>query len=216
MREAHKKLMSVREAVELAIEASDDASLKETPRATLHDEFMTVVNANYGRYIKRAYSYLKSESLAEDAVQEGILSAYKNLHTIRDVKAMKSWINRIIINKSLDILRKAKRMPDFYADIDDIVSYSGPGLLNEPLWAEMSTPEQDIMKKEHLQKLTQSIEGLKDIYRIPLLLKDNDGFTIKEISKLLDISESNAKVRVHRARIKVKLELGDYFFPYQN
>ena len=73
-------------------------------------------------------------------------------------------------------------MPDFYADIDDIVSYNGSGLMNEPLWAEMSTPEQDIMKKQNFQKLTQSIEGLKDIYRIPLLLKDNEGFSIKEIS----------------------------------
>jgi RNA polymerase sigma-70 factor (ECF subfamily) len=72
------------------------------------------------------------------------------------------------------------------------------------------------MKKENIQKLTKSIEGLQDIYRVPLLMKDYEGFSIKEISEVLEISESNAKVRIHRARIKVKLELGEYFFPYQN
>jgi RNA polymerase sigma-70 factor (ECF subfamily) len=80
----------------------------------------------------------------------------------------------------------------------------------------MSTPEEDIMKKDKLNQLSKSIEGLQDIYRIPLLMKDYEGFSIKEISEALEISESNAKVRIHRARIKVKLDLGEYFFPYQN
>ena len=193
-----------------------DGCLKNTTPATTHHQFMTVVKGNYGYYITRAYGYLKCKSLAEDAVQEGILSAYKKLNTVRDINALKSWINKIIIRKALDILRKNKRMPDFYADIDDIVSYTSSGTLNEPLWAEISTPEQDIIRKENLQKLTQCIEGLIDIYRIPLLLKDYEGFSVQEISEFLGISESNTKIRIHRARAKVKLDLGEYFFPYQN
>ena len=106
-------------------------------------------------------------------------------------------------------------MPGFYGTLDDIITYNG-GLLNQPLWAEISTPEEDIMKKENLERLNQAVEGLEDIYRIPLLLKDFEEFSIKEISEMLEISESNAKVRIHRARTKVKLELGQYFFPYQN
>ena len=193
----------------------DAHSPVESSQLIPHAHFMSVVNANYGRYMKKAYGYLKSESLAEDAVQDGILSAFKKLNTLRNIEALNGWINRIISNKALDILRKNKRMPDFYANIDDIVSYSG-GLLNQPLWAEISTPEEDILKKENLQLLNQAVEGLEDIYRIPLLLKDYEEFSIKEISEMLAISESNAKVRIHRARIKVKLELGQYFFPYQN
>ncbi|MEP3890347.1 MAG: RNA polymerase sigma factor [Hellea sp.] len=194
----------------------DDPSLIETSPLISHDHFMNVVNANYGRYIKRAYGYVKCQSLAEDAVQDGILSAYRKLNAVRDINALNSWINRIITHKALDVLRKNKRMPDFYADIDDIVSYNSAGLLNAPLWAEMSTPEQDIMKKENLQRLNKAIEELPDIYRIPLLMKDHEEFSIIEISEMLEISESNAKVRIHRARMKLKLSLGKYFFPYQN
>lgn len=194
----------------------DDSSFRAASEPISHDYFMNVVNTNYGYYIKRAYGYLRSKSLAEDAVQEGILAAYKKLDTVRDIEALNSWIHRIISHKALDILRKNKRMPDFYGNIEDVVSYNSSGLLNEPLWAVSSTPEQDIMKKENLQRLTQCIEDLEDIYRIPLLMKDYQDFSIKEISKSLGISESNAKVRVHRARIKVKLKLGEHFPPHQN
>ena len=194
---------------------SDVDSHEETLHQISHDHFMNIVNTNYGRYIKKAYSYLKCKSLAEDAVQDGILSAYKKLNTVRNIDALNGWINRIISNKALDILRKNKRMPDFYGTIDDIITYNG-GLLNQPLWAEISTPEEDIMKKENLERLNQAVEGLEDIYRIPLLLKDFEEFSIKEISEMLEISESNTKIRIHRARTKVKLELGQYFFPYQN
>ena len=194
----------------------DDAPLTGALQAIPHDHFMMVVNTNYARYVKRAYGYLKCKSLAEDAVQDGILSAYKKLNTVRDIEALNGWVNRIISNKALDILRKNKRMPDFYADIDDVVSYSSAGILNEPLWAETSTPEQDIMKKENLQRLNQVIEELQDIYRIPLLMKDREDFSVKEISEILGLSESNTKIRIHRARTKVKIKLGECFFPHQS
>lgn len=194
----------------------DEVSLGDVSETISHAHFMAVVNENYGGYIRTAYGYLKSTSEAEDAVQDGILSAFKKLDTVREVSALNSWINKIIIHKALDILRKNKRMPDFYGNVDDVVSYNFAGVLNEPLWAETLTPEQHILKEEGLQKLNQCIRELDDIYRIPLLMKDYEGFSIKDISALLEISESNAKVRVHRARTKVKMKLGKYFFPYQN
>ena len=196
--------------------SDDDSSSLEASQDISDDYFMNVVNANYSRYIKKAYGYLKSKSEAEDAVQDGVLSAYKKLDTVRDVEALNSWISRIIVNKALDILRKNKRMPEFYRNVDDVVTYSSAGLLNQPLWSEILTPEQDIMKKENLQQLRDAIECLEDIYRIPLLLKAYEEFSIKEIAELLEISESNVKVRIHRARTKLKLSLGQYFFPYQN
>ena len=196
--------------------SDDDSSSLEASQDISDDYFMNVVNANYSRYIKKAYGYLKSKSEAEDAVQDGVLSAYKKLDTVRDVEALNSWIRRIIVNKALDILRKNKRMPEFYRNVDDVVTYSSAGLLNQPLWSEILTPEQDIMKKENLQQLRDAIECLEDIYRIPLLLRAYEEFSIKEIAELLEISESNVKVRIHRARTKLKLSLGQYFFPYQN
>ncbi len=180
-----------------------------------HSQFMSIINENYGRYIRKSYGYLKCKSLAEDAVQEGILTAYKKKNTVRHEKALPNWIGRIITHKTIDILRKNKRLPDFHANLDDVISYNSAGLLNAPLWSETSTPEEDMLKKETLQTLNRAIENLDDIYRIPFLLKDYEDFSVKEIAKVLEISESNVKVRVHRARIKIKLEFDTFFFPKQ-
>lgn len=194
--------------IDSLIEASSSANIT-------HDQFVSIINENYGRYIRKSYGYLKCKSLAEDAVQEGILTAYKKKNTVRHEKALPNWIGRIITHKAIDILRKNKRLPDFHANLDDIISYNSAGLLDAPLWSETSTPEEDILKKETLQILNRAIENLTDIYRIPFLLKDYEDFSVKEIAKILEISESNVKVRVHRARIKIKLEFDTLFFPKQ-
>lgn len=197
-------------------EPRNACSLEASAQRVTHADFMEVISENYGRYLKQAYGYLKCKSLAEDAVQEGILTAYNKLQSVREPKALNSWVSRIITRKALDTLRKNKRLPNFYGDVDEAISYNSAGLLIEPLWAEVSNPEQDIMKKENLSRLKQAVEELEDIYRIPFLLKDSEGFSIKEIAELLNIKESNAKVRIHRARTKVKSKLRTYFFPFQN
>lgn len=194
----------------------DEQSAGQAPQMISHDHFMMVINTNYQDYVRRAYGYLKSISQAEDAVQEGLLSAFNKLDTLREIEALNSWVKKIIARKALDVLRKNRRLPDFYGDIEDAVSYNFSGVLNEPLWAETLNPEQHILKQEGLEKLHQCITQLEDIYRIPLLMKDYEGFSIKDIADLLEISQSNAKVRVHRARTQVKTKLGQYFFPYQN
>jgi len=183
---------------------------------TLHDAFIKLINDNYKLYIRKCYGYFRSKSLAEDAVQEGILAAYKNLHTLNDENALSAWVDRIITNKTIDIYRKNKRGPKYFGDMEEVLSYNNSGLLKEPMWAELSNPEKDILEKESLKIVRLALEGLDDVYRIPILLKDFEDHSIKEIAKILKISESNAKIRVHRGRNKLKSELGDYFFPYQN
>lgn len=200
----------------LGSDSFDELPVSGSSANITHDQFMTIVNENYGRYIQKSYGYLKCKSMAEDAVQEGILAAYKKKDTVRHTKALPNWISRIIMHKTIDMWRKNKRLPDFYGDLDDVITYNSSGLLKAPMWSETSTPEQDILNKETLEILNRAIENLDDIYRIPFLLKDYEDLSIKEIATALNISESNVKVRVHRARIKIKLEFGNLFFPKQN
>jgi len=178
-----------------------------------NDDFVTLVKSNYGKYIKKCYSYLKCPKLAEDAVQEGILAAHCNLASVRNSTSLGAWLNRIIVHKAIDSLHKKQKLPKFEENLEELVTYNQYGLLNAPLWAEVSNPEEEILKAEGLTHVKQAMETLSDIYRIPILLKDFEGFTINEISELLDISESNAKVRIHRGRIKLRSELSSYFFP---
>lgn len=184
-------------------------------KAVSNDLFVKIVTENYATYIKKCYGYLKCTSLAEDAVQEGILAAHGNLKSLKNNKSIGAWVNKIITHKAIDLLRKNRNFLLFDDDTNDLVSYDKSGFLNSPFWSEFDNVENEILKKEGLDLIKKSLNSLSDAYRIPLLLKDYEDFSIKDISEILHISQSNVKVRIHRARIKLKIELSSYFFPEQ-
>lgn len=184
-------------------------------KAITNELFVKIVTENYATYIKKCYGYLKCTSLAEDAVQEGILAAHNNLGSLKNNKSIGAWINKIITHKAIDLLRKNRNFLLIDDDTQDLVSYDKNGFLNSPFWAEFDNTEGEILKKEGLDLIKKSLTSLSDTYRIPLLLKDYEDFSIKDISEILQISQSNVKVRIHRARIKLKIELSSYFFPDQ-
>lgn len=189
------------------------SKISESTDGVSNGAFVKLVTDNYGMYIRKCYSYLKCSNLAEDAVQEGILAAHSSLTSVQDAASLGSWVYRIIIRKAIDSLRKTKKLPQLEADLEELVTYSKHGLLNAPVWAEVSNPEEEALKSEGLKQVAAAIEALSDTYRIPMLLKDFEGFSVDEISELLDISESNVKIRIHRGRIKLRNELSDYFYP---
>lgn len=175
--------------------------------------FVKTVQQNYSLYLKKCYAYVKCPSLAEDAVQEGILAAHLNLASIKDPNALSAWLYRIIIRKAIDLLHKHKKLSLFDDNLEALINYDKHDFLDAPMWAEVSNPEEEILKSEGLQQVAKAMKLLDDVYRIPILLKDFEGFSIREISEMLGISQSNTKVRIHRARVKLKIELNDYFFP---
>lgn len=191
------------------IEASTPFELEVT-----NTFFIDTVKKNYSMYINKCISYVKCHSIAEDAVQEGILAAHQNLSSIKNKKALPAWLYRIIIRKAIDLLHKKNRLT-LFNDQDELVSYNKYGFLNEPIWAEVSSPEEEILKKEGIDQVKKAIDTLDISYRVPLLLKDFEGFSIREIAEIMKISETNTKVRIHRARVKLKIELNSYFFPEQ-
>ena len=175
--------------------------------------FVETVEANYQMYLRKCFAYVKCSGIAEDAVQEGILAAHLNLDSVRNREALGAWLYRIVLRKAIDMLYKKHKNSLFDENLEELVSYDKHGLLNSPMWSEMSNPEEEILKSEGVEQVSKALESLADVYRIPILLKDFEGFSIREISQMLQISESNAKVRIHRARIKLKHELNDYFYP---
>ena len=193
--------------------SSEEASSNSKIDVVSNNVFVDTVKENYQLYLRKCYAYVKCTAIAEDAVQEGVLAAYLNLSSIRDKRALASWIYRIVIRKAIDLLHKKRRLTLLDDDAEELVSYTSDGLLEAPIWAERSEPEKEALKNEGLEKICKAVESLGDGHRIPLLLKDFEGFSIKEISEMLQISESNTKVRIHRARIKLKSELNGYFFP---
>ncbi len=193
--------------------AVDSASQGSSKGEVSNSLFVETVKENYQMYIRKCYAYVKCISTAEDAVQEGVLAAHLNLASLENRDALGAWLYRIVIRKAIDMLYKNQKVPQSEEDLEELLSYDKNGFLNAPMWSGRSNPEEQILKSEGLAQVSKAVDSLADVYRIPILLKDFEGFSIREVSDMLQISESNAKVRIHRARIKLKNELNDYFYP---
>lgn len=143
-------------------------------------------------------SILRNEADAEDAAQEAVVKIYRNLHLFRRESQFKTWALSIARNEGLGRLRKAqsRREDSLEALTDDQSSDFTPAILTS--WREV--PNQALEQKELATVLRQAIDGLPEIYRNVVLLRDIEEMDVRETAAALGITEGAVKVRLHRAR----------------
>ena len=149
----------------------------------------------YDRYnrllLYKAYEVLRDQSLAEDAVSEAFIRIYKNLNKVNIDDAGKTAAFLVIIarNCALTILSKQRR--DSLANIDDLDLVSQDDV------------EGSVISNCTAKEIMKVIGNLKDNLKEPFLLKFAYNMSHKEIAELLNLSESNVTVRIHRAKAKL-------------
>lgn len=147
---------------------------------------------------------------AEDLVQECLLRAYRAYATLEDEAAGPAWLRRILVNAFRDRLRKEARSVDEVA-VEDVEGFS----LYRTLAEEDPFPYSDSLHLDFLHAF-----GREDVravllrlpvrYRAPLVLRYMEGFSTKEIARLLDESIGTVLAQLHRGRKLFERELWDY------
>jgi RNA polymerase sigma-70 factor (ECF subfamily) len=140
---------------------------------------------------------LRNDTDAEDAAQETVIKVYRNLHLFRGESQFRTWVLSIARNEGLTRLRKTEsRRED---SLDAIIEGSGdfaPAILTS--WREV--PAEELERQEFRTLIRQTIDGLPEIYRNVMLLRDIEEMDVRETAAALEISEGAVKVRLHRAR----------------
>jgi len=134
----------------------------------------------------------RDPAIAEDVVQEALLRAWKSLDGLRDDAAAKQWVLTIVRRENARYFER-KRLET--VDIDNLTASQAAML------AESSDPDLDDVR--------QAIYRLEDDYREPLVLQVLMGHSTKEIAELMDIRPGAVLTRLHRARNKLKDEIGE-------
>lgn len=147
--------------------------------------------------------YLKREAEAEDAMQDTYLKAYEKLHQFRNDSLFSTWLIRIGINTALGKLRESRRSAPANA-LEDILDNNLILQLPEP---SLMNPEKIAIQHELKHLLEKAIDRLPEKYRLIYVLREMEDMPVSEISKCLELSESNVKVRVHRAKAMLKEDL---------
>jgi len=151
------------------------------------------------------YSLLKNEAEAEDVAQETVIKVYQNLDKFRGDSQFRTWVLSIARNEGLGRLRKItnRREDSLDAETDEQTGDYTPAILTS--WREI--PAEALEQKELGSLLRKAIEGLPEIYRNVVLLRDIEEFDIRESAAVLGISEASVKVRLHRARALLQRNL---------
>ena len=155
--------------------------------------------------ILRYLSRMIADQAAEDVTQEVFTKISRSLGSFKGRSSFSTWIYRIATNAALDKLRSScfKRSSE-HTPLDD-----SPGIEDRNTWTGQAEPnvDQQLIRKEMGDCVREFVDRLPPDYRIVLVLSELEGFKNREIADILEISLDNVKIRLHRARTRLKKEL---------
>lgn len=157
------------------------------------NKFTELLEENKLKFYKTAKIILKKDDDVYDALQDALLSIYQNYDTLKDKNLFSTWGTRIVINKCYDFLRKQKNN---VVALDETVENN----------VEISSfDEYDVDKYGIKQAMN---EFLSVEQKLVIILFYYDDYSLRDISRILDIPEGTVKSRLSKAReiLKEKLE----------
>jgi RNA polymerase sigma-70 factor (ECF subfamily) len=194
-----------REGLAMSSPAGDADLEALLPRLKAGDDgaFEALVRATAPRLLRVARRYLPGDDAAQDALQEAYLSAFRSLPTFEGRSALTTWLHRITVNAALQALRRRK--PGEEVSVDELLpTFDTEGFLQGPTTTTALDAETLLADRQVQDEVRAAIDRLPGAYRTVLLLRDIEGLSIKETAAMLEISEANTKIRLHRARSALK------------
>jgi len=149
-----------------------------------------------------------NESVAEDLAQDAFIKVYNNLPNFRGDSKLSTWIYKIATNVSLDYFRTSSYKKSELTDLLD--EDSNPQNSNNNVIDKVLSIEEELIKSEMSECVHDFVDRLPEDYRAVLVLHDLQDFKNKEIAEILGTSLENIKIRLHRARNKLRSTLASY------
>ena len=135
---------------------------------------------------------------------------FRSLKDFRYETKFKNWLYRVAANTAIKRRRRSKFAPERELSLEEFASREEIETLEQvPEWAKM--PLEQILNEELLNIIKQAIWELPEKYRIVVILRDIEEFSTEETAQILNLSPSNVKVRLHRARLFMRERLKGYF-----
>ena len=171
----------------------DQQELVERARRGDHDAFAVLAGAFVARLDAAARLILRDHDLAQDAVQDGFIRAWRNLPSLRDPDRFEGWLRSLVARSCLDILRRRGRRP---IEVE-LAATDGPSVDD----ASAGTADRDL--------LDMILRRLPPEQRIVVVLRYYFDLELGEIASTLGIPLGTAKSRLHRSMAFMRLAMAD-------
>jgi len=178
-----------------------------------------IVPRYQGAMLRLAFTFLHSQSLAEDLVQDTWAAVIENLPSFQGRCSLKNWIFRILVNKAKNRRFREARWVPFSAMSDsdsDDTTVNPSRLTNEAYSADRlenwksERPEAPLMRKETIRDLERALEELPPNQRAVVTLRDIEDLDAGEVCSTLRNAAGNQRVLLHRGRSKLRQALAEH------
>jgi RNA polymerase sigma-70 factor (ECF subfamily) len=212
--------------VDRAITPESELHLIELLRNGDERAFAFLIEQYHRAMLHLAMIYVPKQALAEEVVQETWMGVLQGLSRFEGRSSLKTWIFRILANRAKTFaLREGRSVPfSSLADAEvearepavDPDRFFPPGAERAGAWISLpenwdELPEKRLLSQETYVCIESAIEALPPNQRTVITLHDVEGWTAEEICSVLDVSEVNQRVLLHRARSRVRRALERYF-----
>jgi len=180
----------------------------EAPITGDRAEFARLVDAYSSPIYRLGLRMLGTPQDAEDVLQNTFLNVLTHLSTFEGRSSLSTWLYRIAANEALMLIRKKK--PEVNMD-DAQAGDNDEDLLPTQFVDWSALPEDELLSGEGKKTLDSAIQTLPESMRIVFLLRDVEGLSIKETADALNLTETNVKTRLLRARMFLREQLSTYY-----
>lgn len=174
---------------------NEEILIKKCKKGDL-DAFETLIKNHQKRAYNIALKMLKNPEDAMDISQEAFIKVFKYIDSYNNKSSFSTWIYRIVINTCLDYIKKNKNNVLY---LDEPIN-TDDGSIKREITDNKNNPEKILEKKINNEDINKAISMLKVKHRMIIILRDIQGFSYEEISKMLNLPLGTVKSRVKRAR----------------
>ena len=207
------------------VQTPEELRLIEGLRAGDESAFVELVDRYGASMLRLATSLVGSRAVAEEVVQETWLAVFQGIERFEGRASLKTWLFRILTNRSKTRAEREGRTVPFSALGDareegedasvDPDRFFGPDHRWSGHWTEYphrwdTVPERRLLSGETASVIAAAIAELPPTQRTVITLRDVEGWSSDEVCNVLQLSETNQRVLLHRARTKVRRALEDY------
>jgi RNA polymerase sigma-70 factor (ECF subfamily) len=203
----------------------EDTSLVAALRGGDEAAFVELVERYHASLLRLARLYVADAAAAEDVVQETWLGLLRGLDRFEGRASLKTWLFRILVNRARTRAVRDGRTTPFSMLVDQetetLESAVDPARFrpaDDPRWpghwllppTADDLPEQRLLAGELRERVRAAVASLPPAQRAVVTLRDIEGWTADEVCQLLELSEANQRVLLHRGRSKVRAALEAY------
>jgi RNA polymerase sigma-70 factor (ECF subfamily) len=191
----------------------EDHGLLERLRAGDEDAFQALVDRHDASLRRVARTFVRTGSAADEVVQETWLAVVRGLNGFEGRSSLRTWIFRILVNRArTHAVRDARSVPFSSLESDDGPTVEPAAFGADGRWISApprleSDPETGLLTAELREHLLRAVDDLSPAQRAVITLRDLVGAPPAEVCELLELTEGNQRVLLHRARARVRAAL---------